>query len=79
MKPNDLGVGAAGIALAMSLSRMGRRIEDMRDDEITQVGRPQAKPDPSDIDDAVAWLTEHVGFPARSKKDLESRRRKRAA
>lgn len=33
---------------------------------------PAASP-PADIDDAVLWLSEHLGFPAPSRKDYETR------
>ena len=51
----------------------------MRDDENTNGERPDRQPRPSEIDDAVAWLSEHAGFPARSRQDLEQRREKRVA
>jgi hypothetical protein len=82
MKTNDLGVRAAGTRLAIETCRKrqdGAAEDTMRDDEITKVERPQNQPSPSDIDDALTWLSEHVGFPARSRQDLEQRRRERDA
>lgn len=46
--------------------------------QITKVERRVAKAAPTaaptmDIDDAVLWLSEHLGFPAPSRKDYETR------
>lgn len=46
--------------------------------QITKVERPQKKPVPvtsprAELDDAVAWLSQHLGFPAPSRAAYESR------
>lgn len=51
--------------------------------EITKVQRQRAKarlplPPTSELDDAVSWLTQHIGFPARSRAELEAKRGKRS-
>lgn len=45
----------------------------------TKVEKMPRKRNGSDLEDAVHWLTEHVGFPATSRRELERRRRDRRA
>jgi hypothetical protein len=50
-----------------------------RKKEQTKVERPGRRPRPSEFADAVSWLTEHIGYPAPSREELERRRRERQA
>lgn len=49
----------------------------LKTEQKTRVVRKTRLSRSSELDDAVTWLSEHIGFPAPSREDLERRRRER--